>query len=110
VVERSIYRHANPATAVADIVLDPFISPWRSANTTPASVMASGPAIPQVSLDCDLKAELAKLEQQLIRRTLEQYHFHQRRSAQALGLSYDQLRAALRKYPHLLAERNQSEG
>jgi psp operon transcriptional activator len=55
---------------------------------------------------CDLKAELAQLEQRLIQRALQQQHFNQRRTAQALGLTYDQLRAALRKYPQLLTERN----
>ena len=31
-------------------------------------------------------------------------------AAQSLGLSYDQLRAALRKYPHLLTKRSSNEG
>lgn len=107
-VERSIYRHADPATAVTNIVLDPFISPWRTDKVPVVTVEVTEPVVPTTLTECDLKMELAKLEQQLIRRALEQYHYHQRRSAQALGLSYDQLRAALRKYPHLLIERKES--
>ncbi len=107
-VERSIYRHADPATAVTNIVLDPFISPWRTDKVPAVTLEVTAPVVPTTLTECDLKMELAKLEQQLIRRALEQYHYHQRRSAQALGLSYDQLRAALRKYPHLLIERKES--
>lgn len=106
VVERSIYRHADPATPVRDIILDPFASPWRSFPTGTISNVAetqpAQPSTPAIAVPCDLKAELAELEQTLIRQMLELQHFHQRRTAQALGLTYDQLRAALRKYPHLL--------
>ncbi len=107
VVERSIYRHADPVTPVRDIILDPFASPWRSvpAGTIPqvAEALPVQPSIPAIAGPCDLKAKLANLEQNLIRQMLELQHFHQRRTAQALGITYDQLRAALRKYPHLLS-------
>ncbi len=107
VVERSIYRHADPLTLVRDIVLDPFGSPWRSFPTDTSSRTADPPGLASpeqaaIPVSCDLKAELAALEQKLIRQMLELQHFHQRRTAEALGLTYDQLRAALRKYPQLL--------
>jgi psp operon transcriptional activator len=107
-VERSIYRHADQSKPVAHIVLDPFISPWRTsvAVTQPSVLVAPAMRAEFVNGRCDLKAELAKLEQTLIRRALQQQHYHQRHTADALGLSYDQLRAALRKYPHLLAEQH----
>ncbi len=109
VVERSIYRHAEPTKPVAEMVLDPFVSPWRTTSQNGSTMAVSEPTVvlsvsPVES--CDLKAELAQFEQGLIQRALQQQHFNQRRTAQALGLTYDQLRAALRKYPHLLAERN----
>ena len=113
VVERSIYRHADPAKPVADIVLDPFASPWRtsSAMISPSVIPVSAePNIPPALQTTDLKTELARLEQSLILQALQQQHFHQRRTAQSLGLSYDQLRAALRKYPHLLTKRSSNEG
>ena len=109
VVERSIYRHAEPSKPVAEMVLDPFISPWRTSSLHGSTMPVSEPTV-ALSVSpvetCDLKAELAQLEQRLIQRALQQQHFNQRRTAQALGLTYDQLRAALRKYPHLLTERN----
>ncbi|MFB0974865.1 MAG: sigma 54-interacting transcriptional regulator, partial [Tolumonas sp.] len=111
VVERSIYRHADPVTPVRNIILDPFASPWRrfsadssisKASDTTGQDLYVPPEKPASTESCDLKAELANLEQNLIRQMLELQHFHQRRTAQALGITYDQLRAALRKYPHLL--------
>lgn len=114
VVERSIYRHADPGKPVAEMVLDPFVSPWRTSSQNGSTMPVSEPTVsePIAALSvspvesCDLKAELAQLEQRLIQRALQQQHFNQRHTAQALGLTYDQLRAALRKYPQLLTERN----
>ena len=114
VVERSIYRHADPGKPVAEMVLDPFVSPWRTSSQNGSTMPVSEPIVsePIAALSvspvetCDLKAELAQFEQRLIQRALQQQHFNQRHTAQALGLTYDQLRAALRKYPQLLTERN----
>lgn len=114
VVERSIYRHADPGKPVAEMVLDPFVSPWRTSSQNGSTMPVSEPTVsePIAALSvspvetCDLKAELAQFEQRLIQRALQQQHFNQRHTAQALGLTYDQLRAALRKYPQLLTERN----
>ena len=114
VVERSIYRHADPTKPVAEMVLDPFVSPWRTTSLHGSTITVPEPTVsePIVALSvsqvesCDLKAELAQFEQRLIQRALQQQHFNQRRTAQALGLTYDQLRAALRKYPHILIEQN----
>jgi psp operon transcriptional activator len=116
-VERSIYRHGEPSKPVASIVLDPFISPWRVAiaaittvvATQPTAVIAATNRVDTAHARCDLKAELAQFEQTLLRRALQQHHYHQRHTAEALGLSYDQLRAALRKYPDLLSEQNTSK-
>nr|WP_321241078.1 phage shock protein operon transcriptional activator [uncultured Tolumonas sp.] len=111
VVERSIYRHADPSKPVGAMVLDPFISPWRTTSLNNSTVPAAAPAVvmsvPPLE-PCDLKAQLAQFEQSLIQRALQQQHFNQRRTAQILGLTYDQLRAALRKYPHLRVEQNNS--
>jgi psp operon transcriptional activator len=41
---------------------------------------------------------VAKFEKSLVKTALEQQHNHQGRTAQALGLSYDQLRGLLRKH------------
>jgi psp operon transcriptional activator len=41
---------------------------------------------------------VAKYEKSLVKTALAQHHNHQGRTAEALGLSYDQLRGLLRKH------------
>ncbi|GGO88429.1 PSP operon transcriptional activator [Marinobacterium nitratireducens] len=109
VVERSIYRNQDPQQPVSRIVLDPFAAPWRAAGEPSAEVAdrsagETAASSAQAAFPLDLREHLATQEQQLIRQALEASRFNQRRAAEALGLSYHQLRAALRKYPGLLAE------
>ncbi len=118
VVERSIYRNGNPTEPVRDIVLDPFTTPWRLLPDAEPVVTATRAAAkayadsesgirPESGEDAvDLRARVARFEQRLIREALVAAQFNQRRAAQALGLTYHQLRAALRKYPDLLAGRD----
>ncbi|UTW12158.1 phage shock protein operon transcriptional activator [Marinobacterium rhizophilum] len=111
VVERSIYRNANPTEPVCDIVLDPFTTPWCAVqNAAPAALVqgtgGSGAGPDSEEEIVGLRARVARFEQGLIRQALVAAQFNQRRAAQALGLTYHQLRAALRKYPDLLAGRD----
>lgn len=91
VVERSLYRQAEPEQPLAALVLDPFASPWRQASPGPATM-----ALPATPLNW--KQHLGAYERQLLEQALRQHHFNQRLAAQSLGLSYDQLRGLLRKY------------
>ena len=91
VIERSLYRQAEPDLPLASLVLDPFASPWRPEAETLQEI--SLPATP-----LNWKQHLADYERQLLQQTLRQQHFNQRLAAQSLGLSYDQLRGLLRKY------------
>jgi psp operon transcriptional activator len=103
VVERSIYRNGDPAQPVQQIVLDPFSTPWRRGPSEEAALNAAEnrglPAREEVAID--LRQRVADYEQRLIRQALEAAQFNQRRAADALGLTYHQLRASLRKYPEL---------
>ena len=90
VIERSLYRQAEPEQPLATLVLDPFASPWR-----PQASDAT-PTLPRLPLAW--KQHLASYEQALLQQALRQQHFNQRLAAQSLGLSYDQLRGLLRKY------------
>ena len=45
-----------------------------------------------------LPRAVAELEIRLLRQALKESRFHQRKAADLLGLSYDQLRGLLRKY------------
>ncbi|MCY4428745.1 MAG: phage shock protein operon transcriptional activator [Halieaceae bacterium] len=99
VVERSLYRWGDASRPVADIVLDPFVSPYQGLLEPDAT---TGPQRPEngaeVSTTGNFAIEVAAFEIRLLRAALSENHFHQGATATALGLSYDQLRGLLRKY------------
>ena len=90
VVERAVYRLESGEAAVDELQFDPFESPWRPTSD-------DGPT-PATRPPDDLKAWLAEQEQRWIEQALAECGHHQKRTAERLGLTYDQLRAALRKY------------
>jgi psp operon transcriptional activator len=135
VVERSIARWTDPDTQVAEVVLDPFESPYpdwadpappgtpdrsdptrdagppsaghlrphpgrRTAPTPPGTPdrPQPGTGTPDRSDPTPFTEAVAKYEKNLVKTALEQQHNHQGRTAEALGLSYDQLRGLLRKH------------
>jgi psp operon transcriptional activator len=91
VVERSVYRSAPPDDPVAEIQFDPFESPWRIG--APAAVTQAPADWP-----VDLRSEVAALERERVGAALEAAGFHQGRAAEALSLSYHQLRGLMRKH------------
>ncbi|MBY0583100.1 MAG: phage shock protein operon transcriptional activator [Sphingomonas sp.] len=108
VVERAVYRWDSEAPIDA-IEFDPFQSPYRPpsvADPQPGNA-ASQPTMPEPSpsrppsdLDgsTDFKSRVARFERELLSRALAEHRFNQRTTAEALGLSYDQLRHALRRH------------
>ncbi|MBA3564208.1 MAG: phage shock protein operon transcriptional activator [Gammaproteobacteria bacterium] len=118
-VERSVYRLAKPDVRIDRIHFDPFDSPFMPKRKPaakpavapeaqvqveqPASHTSAPPETPDPLLPCDLKQELADLEIEYIRHAMEESRYNQRRAADALGLTYHQLRACLRKH-NLLGE------
>lgn len=103
-VERSIYRHLTGDDAsepVKEIVLDPFVPPWGSKPVNEA-VQQARPNPPGGSYDH--KAEMDRIERELISNALEQNRHHQRATADYLKLTYDQLRGLIRKFD--LADKN----
>ena len=94
VVERAVYR-TEPGDAVAEIILDPFHSPFRpDSSEQGASPAGSG----GFALPLDLKAVVQQLEIDLINKALAAAKFNQRRAAEQLGLTYHSLRGYLKKY------------
>src|SRR5215213_9326288 len=115
-VERAVYRHEDPERPIDEIVFDPFHSPWAPTGgppfvarpaPSPAAVetapdegqLASVAAVslPSVSTS-DLRGAVAAYERQLLEDALSRNRFNQRATASALGLSYDQLRHALKRH------------
>lgn len=106
VVERAVYRWDEDGPIDA-IQFDPFHSPHRPATTTPVPAAAAvpteqAPAPPSASEaeqgPMDFKSRLARFECDLLQTAMAENRFNQRATAEALGLSYDQLRHALKRH------------
>ncbi|MCG6873322.1 MAG: phage shock protein operon transcriptional activator [Gammaproteobacteria bacterium] len=104
VIERATYRNPEPEEPIQELQLDPFESPWRPASggETSGAVGSPGPAPEPVARPplrvADLKAAVLAYEKEILTRALERNRYHQRRTAEDLALSYDQLRNYLRKH------------
>jgi psp operon transcriptional activator len=102
-VERAVYRHEDPERSVDEIQFDPFHSPWAPGLDGPAAVFAAPVAAVaetprSVVPTSDFRASVADYERQLLEDALNRNRFNQRATAAALGLSYDQLRHALKRH------------
>jgi len=105
-VERSVYRSSDPDAPIARIVFDPFETSYESAAavepvaaTNNESAEQGQPAAPSgVDLPTDLKSQVADLEKRLIDQAMQASRYRQPQAAELLGLTYNQLRAMLRKY------------
>lgn len=108
VVERAVYRWEREGP-VDSIEIDPFKSPFRPRPMAPA---AASPA-PAASVSApveeaepvavfdggnDFKSRVSAFERQLLSRALAEHRYNQRSTAEALGLTYDQLRHALKRH------------
>ncbi len=99
VVERAVY-HSGEEERVAEVVFDPFASPFRPQSASPQveglreeRVTETGTVVP-----ADFKAHIRMQERQILALALEENRFNRRKTAERLGLSYDQLRGYLKKY------------
>lgn len=110
VVERSVYRSQDPEAPVDLISLDPFESPYRLAQ--PSEVVgrpaaegdekAAGTVVPPVTavneFPIDFRQSVQDYEISLIKSALAANQFNQKKTAEALGVTYHQLRGYLKKY------------
>jgi psp operon transcriptional activator len=115
VVERSVYRHEDPERPIDEIQFDPFHSPWApeastrrvavhsapiEADTESAPPHSVEPALPAARAEAtsDFRAAVTAYEHALLEDALRRNRYNQRATASALGLSYDQLRHALKRH------------
>lgn len=109
VVERSLYLHDDQQLPLDQLIIDPFDSPYRPLEDAvePArDAMQQTPrqhAVPGIEV-VDLKAHLANEERRIVCDALASNRYNQKQTADALGISYHQLRAIIRKYPEVLVE------
>ncbi len=102
VVERAVYRWGDPDRPVGRIEIDPFESPWRPrgpGGTQAAATDGGEPAFP-----VDFRTSVLAHERRLLDAAMERARHNQRKAAELLGLSYDQLRHALRRHGLLKGE------
>ena len=106
VVERAVYRWEREAP-IAQIEFDPFASPHRPRSASPAPRTAApaeetGRGDEEVAAcevgPSDFKSRVAQFEKDLLTKALAESRFNQRATAESLGLTYDQLRHALRRH------------
>jgi psp operon transcriptional activator len=108
VVERAVDRWTGQGP-VEVVEFDPFASPYRPGTAAavapppsdePASAPGEGaePVIACETGPSDFKSRVARFERELLAASLAEHRFNQRATASALGLSYDQLRHALRRH------------
>src|SRR5687768_114297 len=108
VVERAVYRAEDPERPIAEDQFDPFKSPWIESSapapvSQPAGVEAEAqptpPAVvsPNTAVN-DFRSAVSAYERALLEEALARNRFNQRATAAALGLSYDQLRHALKRH------------
>lgn len=106
VVERGVYRWDDWSQPIADVVFDPFDSPWKpagspspAANPARPSAPASRPSAARDFSDIDdLRAAVDAHEKAIVLQALGRHRWNQRQTAKALGLTYDQLRHCLKKH------------
>jgi psp operon transcriptional activator len=110
-VERAVYRWEDAERPIDSIQFDPFDSPWvprprtaaieavtEAAAETPADADTEESPAPLPLETEDFRASVDTYERMLLEQALSANRFNQRATAAAIGLSYDQLRHALKRH------------
>lgn len=103
VVERCVYRSEDPDSVINRIVFDPFDSPYRlshpltTAQTPTPKAVQLAPSASEHTPE-SFKDQVHQYERDLLSDALAAHQFNQKKTARALGLTYDQLRGYLKKY------------
>ncbi|HXG80347.1 MAG TPA: phage shock protein operon transcriptional activator [Sphingomicrobium sp.] len=120
VVERAVYRHDDPEREIDAIQFDPFASPWvlnpdpagavevaaHAAHAPTSLIEPPGPAAGLPTTTDDLRGAVNAYEKALLEDALARNRYNQRSTAAALGLSYDQLRHAMKRHQLALSSPN----
>ncbi|KGE02887.1 phage shock protein operon transcriptional activator [Pseudohaliea rubra] len=98
-VERSVYRWGDSGAAVATVALDPFADARPRETTAAVPLLTEAPADAEAAAgEVPLRERVDAFEHRLLAEALASHGHHQKRTAEALGLSYDQLRGLLRRH------------
>lgn len=98
IVERSVARMTDPGALLDQMMMDPFADFSAACAPREPSPAPPPPAL-SVSAGSDgFHQQTARYEVEILQAALQAHKFNQRRAADALGLSYDQLRHLLRRH------------
>jgi psp operon transcriptional activator len=104
VVERAVYR--SESFPITEMDFNPFNSPY--ATSLNGVVLEEEVPILNVQepdvTSLHLKEAVKKLEVQLLKRALDESRYNQKKAANQLGLTYDQLRGLLKKHAKALQD------
>lgn len=104
VIERAVYRWDDWENPIGHVQFDPFESPWKPVSPPTARKRPDGPsatvqpAAPDLDAVEDLRSAVDAHEKAILEHALGKHRWNQRQTAKALGLSYDQLRHAIKKH------------
>lgn len=104
VVERAVYRWDDWGAPIGHVQFDPFDSPWKPlepvTSRAPQTETAAVPAPAATDYDSveDLRLAVDSHERAIVEHALGRNRWNQRQTAKSLGLSYDQLRHAIKKH------------
>jgi psp operon transcriptional activator len=96
-VERSLFRWNDPESPVGTVIINPFISPYTDEDPSTSGVTPEENRSISGEAE-DFQTRVQQFERSLLRGALAQHGDNQRRTADALGLSYDQMRGLVRKH------------
>jgi psp operon transcriptional activator len=104
VVERAVYRWDNWDHPIGEVIFDPFDSPWKplpvagSRSGQQETKPVHSQQRQQFDRVDDLRAAVDAHEKAIVEHALGANRWNQRQTAKALGLTYDQLRHAIKKH------------
>ena len=104
VVERAVYRWDNAKEPIAHVQFDPFESPWKPVSPQQKEPADSSQPVTDPSRNKglggvdDLRSAVDAHEKAILEHALGKHRWNQRQTAKALGLTYDQLRHAVKKH------------
>lgn len=111
VVERAVYRSDDATITDAEIVFDPFRSPYSMKPTAASVKEPSTPAAAKHGPDLEALLEgktydaaIHEVELAMLRVAMDRARFNQRKAADILGLTYHQFRGLYRKYSEQLGD------
>ncbi|WP_163337214.1 phage shock protein operon transcriptional activator [Desulfopila sp. IMCC35008] len=102
VVERAVYSTHNDT--IETIVFDPFISPYAHFIENVADEIKKDGESDRMDIvvEKSLKQAIIDYEQEILRRAFVKNRYNRKKTAEQLGLSYDQLRGLIRKHGAVL--------